>query len=54
MFDGALVPIALIADTRYVYVVFAESPESEYVVFVFPVSGTIVDQVVPLSDLSIL
>ena len=55
VFDGALVPILLIADTRYVYVVFALRPASEYVEFVFPVSGTMMDQVVPLSvDLSIL
>ena len=55
VFDGGLVPSGLIADTRYVYVVFAPRPVSLYVVAVLRVFGTIVDQVLPPSvDLSIL
>src|SRR5574337_277268 len=55
VFDGKLVPTTLIADTRYVYIVFGVRPVSEYVVAVEPVSDDIIFQVVPLSgDLSIL
>ena len=55
MFDAELVPIALIADTLYVYDVLAASPVLEYVVETDAVFATIVDQVVPpLVDLSIL
>jgi hypothetical protein len=55
VFDGELVPIPLIAETRYVYVVPEASPISEYVVDVEPVFGTMVDQLLPpLDDLSIM
>jgi len=37
VFDGELVPITLIADTRYMYAVLAASPVSEYVVDVLDV-----------------
>ena len=53
--DDKLVPTELIADTRYVYVVLAASPESEYVVAVPDVFVTIVDHAVPPSvDRSIM
>ena len=55
VFDGELVHIALIAETRYVYAVLEDSAESEYVVDVEAVFDRTIDQVVPLSvDLSIL
>ena len=49
VFDGALEPTLLIAETLYVYAVLDASPVSEYVVPVEDVVGTVVDQVVPLS-----
>ena len=41
VFDGTPVPTEFIAETRYVYVVFADNPVSEYVV---PVEGVIEGQ----------
>src|SRR5437879_6833176 len=53
VFDGELVPIPLIADTLYVYVVLDCNPVSEYVVAVLPVFATMTANAPPL-DLSIL
>ena len=54
VFDGELVPTKLIADTLYVYAVLAASPVSEYVVDVLALFTTMVVNVTPSVDLSIL
>ena len=53
--DEELVPIPLIAETRYVYAVLEVNPVLEYEVAVEPVFDSIIDHVEPLlDDLSIL
>jgi hypothetical protein len=52
--DGELDPTAFIADTRYVYVVPADSPVSECAVPALPVFATRTENAPPLADLSIL